>query len=223
VRLDFAKVPLPWKYGRWRTVRPGAQINNNTGNLTMQLTKAITHAALAISITAAWSTLAHASAGSGACQPEVGFSPEGSAAALVDHAIDSAQRSIRVSAYSFTSPDVVRHLLQAKRRGVEVAVVVDEKNNLSEDRSGKAHAALNLLVNASIPVRTVSVYPIHHDKVVIVDGATVQTGSFNYSQAAASRNSENALVLWNCPGVARDYLAHWQTRWDQGVDFRSSY
>ncbi|MFP4896643.1 phospholipase D family protein [Paraburkholderia sp. EG304] len=178
---------------------------------------------MSAAVAAVMATAAHASAGSGACQPEVGFSPEGSAAALVDRAIDSAQRSIRVSAYSFTSPDVVRHLLQAKRRGVEVAVVVDEKSNLNEDRSGKAHAAMNLLVNASIPVRTVSVYPIHHDKVVIVDGATVQTGSFNYSQAAASRNSENALVLWDCPGVARGYLEHWQSRWDQGVEFRSSY
>jgi phosphatidylserine/phosphatidylglycerophosphate/cardiolipin synthase-like enzyme len=55
--------------------------------------------------------------------------------------VDSAQRSIRVAAYSFTPPDIVRHLLEAKRRGVEVAVVVEEKNNLSEDRSGKAPAA----------------------------------------------------------------------------------
>ncbi|MGF6960762.1 phospholipase D family protein [Paraburkholderia youngii] len=185
----------------------------------MQFTKAIMSAAVA----AVMATAAHASAGSGACQPEVGFSPEGSAAALVDRAIDSAQRSIRVSAYSFTSPDVVRHLLQAKRRGVEVAVVVDEKSNVNEDRSGKAHAALNLLVNARIPVRTVGVYPSHHDKVLVVDGSTVETGSFNYSQAAASRNSENALVLWDCPGVARGYLEHWQSRWDQGVEFRSSY
>ncbi|MBB5510895.1 hypothetical protein [Paraburkholderia atlantica] len=51
----------------------------------MQLTKAIMSAAVAALI----ATAAHASAGSGACQPEVGFSPEGSAAALVDRAIDS--------------------------------------------------------------------------------------------------------------------------------------
>ncbi|MBK3786043.1 phospholipase D family protein [Paraburkholderia aspalathi] len=164
------------------------------------------------------------SGGDGAtCRPEVGFSPEGSAARLVDTAIDSAQRSIRLAAYSFTSPDVVHHLIAAKRRGVDVAVVVDEKNNLSEDRSGKAHAALNLLVNAGIPTRTIRVYPIHHDKYAVIDGTDLETGSFNYSAAAASRNSENAMVLWHCQEMAKAYLNHWQSRWDQGSDFHSTY
>jgi phosphatidylserine/phosphatidylglycerophosphate/cardiolipin synthase-like enzyme len=106
------------------------------------------------------STLSAASGGT--CRPEAGFSPEGSAARLVDRAIDHAQHSIRLAAYSFTSSDVVRRLIEAKRRGVDVAVIVDEKNNLVEDRSGKGRAALNLLVNAAIPTRTISVYPIFH-------------------------------------------------------------
>ncbi|CAG9264387.1 Phosphatidylserine/phosphatidylglycerophosphate / cardiolipin synthase-like protein [Burkholderia diffusa] len=153
---------------------------------------------------------------------EVGFSPEGSAEQLVLEAIGSARSSIRLAAYSFTSPRVVAALIAAKRRGVDVAVVVDEKNNLHEDaRSGRA--ALNLLVNAGIPARTISVYPIHHDKYFVVDGESVETGSFNYSQAAARRNSENAIVIWRNPVLAKSYLEHWQSRWEQGVPYRSTY
>jgi phosphatidylserine/phosphatidylglycerophosphate/cardiolipin synthase-like enzyme len=37
---------------------------------------------------------------------------------------------------------------------------------------------------------------------VISDGKHVQTGSFNYSQAAAKSNSENVLVVWNNPDLA---------------------
>ena len=156
-------------------------------------------------------------------QIETAFSPEGGGEALVIKVIDSAVKSIRLSAYSFTSPVVVRALLDAKRRGVEIAVVVDYKNNISEDRSGKAKAALNLLVSAGISTRTISRYPIHHDKFIVVDGLHVETGSFNYSVAAARRNSENVLVIWNNSQVAASYLKHWQSRYEQGTDYKSAY
>jgi phosphatidylserine/phosphatidylglycerophosphate/cardiolipin synthase-like enzyme len=109
--------------------------------------------------------------------------------------------------------------MSAKRRGVDVQVVVDERGNHSK----ASIAALNLVAGASIPVRTVSVYPIHHDKYAVVDGKTVQNGSFNYSAAAARRNSENALVISSCTALAQQYLGHWQSRWSQGADWRMTY
>jgi phosphatidylserine/phosphatidylglycerophosphate/cardiolipin synthase-like enzyme len=79
------------------------------------------------------------------------------------------------------------------------------------------------LANAGIPVRTVSVYPIHHDKVIVSDGRSVETGSFNYTAAAEKSNSENVLVVWNNPQLASTYLQHWERNWNQGRDFVSSY
>nr|WP_231973638.1 phospholipase D family protein [Variovorax sp. HW608] len=154
---------------------------------------------------------------------EVAFSPDAGAEALVLKAIAMARSSIRLAAYSFTSPPVVSALLAARRRGVDVAVVVDYKNNLVEARSNAAREALNLLANAGIPARTVSAYPIHHDKFIVVDGLHVETGSFNYTAAAAKRNSENVLVVWNDPALAGKYIAHWQSRWSQGQPYRSTY
>ncbi|MGA3994311.1 phospholipase D family protein [Ralstonia nicotianae] len=154
---------------------------------------------------------------------EIAFSPDGRAEALVLKVIRSAKSSIRLAGYTFTSPAIVRALADAKRRGVDVAVVVDYKNNLVENRSNTSRQALNLLVNAGIPTRTVSVYPIHHDKYIVVDGLHVETGSFNFTTAAARRNSENVVVLWNNPDAARQYIAHWQSRWEQGQQYQSSY
>jgi len=154
-----------------------------------------------------------------ACSAEVGFSPEGSAQALVLRTIASARKSVRLATYSFTAPDVVRALIAARRRGVDVRVVVDARGN-----SGKASvAALNLLAGAGIPARTVSAYAIHHDKYMVIDGATVENGSFNYTRAAERSNSENALVVSTCPALARRYLAHWQSRWEQGKAWRMGY
>ncbi len=65
--------------------------------------------------------------------------------------------------YSFTSPEVAGALVRAKQRGLDVKVVLDWKANTG--RQNKASlAAMNLLVNAGIPVRTVSQYKIMHDK-----------------------------------------------------------
>ena len=154
---------------------------------------------------------------------EVGFSPEGSAQKLVLSTIDAATSSIRVAAYVFTSPDVTRALIAAKQRGVDVAVIADYRSNLEDQRSGAGRHALTLLAKAGIPTRTIKAYPIHHDKFMVVDGMAVETGSFNFTAAAAKSNSENALVVWNDPALAETYLSHWQSRWDQGQAFTAKY
>jgi len=150
---------------------------------------------------------------------EAGFSPEGGAEALVLKVIDSARTSVRLAGYSFTSPKVVRALLDAKRRGIDVAVVVDDRSNHAK----VSQQALNLLVNASIPTRTVDRYAIHHDKYVVVDDRHVETGSFNFTTSAARRNSENVLVVWNNPALAKRYSQHWESRFAQGIDYHSTY
>ncbi|HHS9757456.1 phospholipase D family protein [Klebsiella quasipneumoniae] len=156
-------------------------------------------------------------------QPTVqaGFSPEGSALQLVLNTIVTAQQSIRLMGYSFTSPEVTRALIQAKQRGIDVRVVLDWKANSAKGSAGVA--AMNLLANAGIPVRTVSQFKIMHDKVIITDGRNVETGSFNYSRAAVNSNSENALVIRDYPALADTYLKHWQSRWEMGRDWLTTY
>ncbi|WP_240890477.1 phospholipase D family protein [Pseudomonas sp. TMW22090] len=168
-------------------------------------------------------TLALAAEVDGPRRIEVGFSPEGSAQKLVLRTIEVASSSIRLSAYVFTNPDVTRALIAAKQRGVDVAVVADHRSNLQEQRTPAARHALTLLAKAGIPTRTVDAYAIHHDKFMVVDGMTVETGSFNFTAAAAKSNSENALVVWNDPALAETYLNHWQSRWDQGIAFKAKY
>ncbi|MDR1311811.1 MAG: phospholipase D family protein [Burkholderiaceae bacterium] len=150
---------------------------------------------------------------------DVAFSPSAGAEALVLKTIGSATKNIRMAAYSFTSPAVMKQLVAAKKRGVDVRIIVDEKGNTSK----ASVSAMNLVVNAGIPLRTTSKYKIHHDKYIVVDALHVETGSFNYSQSAAKNNSENVIVVWGSAEVAKRYLQHWQSRWDSGKDWVSSY
>jgi phosphatidylserine/phosphatidylglycerophosphate/cardiolipin synthase-like enzyme len=162
-----------------------------------------------VAIALAACTAFPASVYAGDVDVQVAFSPDGGGEALVLSTIQSARISIRLLAYSFTAAPVVRALIAAKRRGVDVAVTVDYRNNIEEDRSGKARAALGALVNAGIAVTVVSAYPLQHSKFEAVDSAVIQTGSYNYSQQAASYNSGNVIVLRGRPDIVRAYLSKW--------------
>lgn len=201
---------------------------------TIRLAAMILIAALAVASPLAdartsWTKFQHLFSGGGSTvvhhdgEIEFAFSPHEGAEDLVLKVIGSARSEIRMMSYSLTSARVVDDLIKARKRGVDVAIVADYKNNVSEDRSGKARAALSALVNAGCRVRVISAYPIHHDKVIIADRETVETGSFNYSSSAAGRNSENVLVVWRNQDLARGYLKHWESRFSQGEEYRVRY
>ena len=154
---------------------------------------------------------------------EVAFSPKQGAEALVLKAIDSARSSIKVMAYSFTSSRVTAALLRAQKRGVAVSLVADEEHNLKNGASPKARAAFSALSLAGAQVRVISAFAIHHDKVLIVDDLHVQLGSYNYSESAATRNSENVLVNWNNPALAAVYADHFAKNWALAQQFNPGY
>lgn len=154
----------------------------------------------------------------GAPSVRVGFSPEGSARLLVLSTLASARHSIRMLAYAFQAPDIVQALVAAKRRGVEVQVVIDKKRN-----EGKAsRAAMDAAIRGGVALRTNDRFHLHHDKVIIVDGNTVETGSFNFAPSAETANSEDLVVIRDMPEVSRQYLTHWRSRWSLGQPYPGS-
>ncbi|MFZ6875532.1 phospholipase D family protein [Undibacterium sp. Di27W] len=160
---------------------------------------------------------AEATLDAASAQIENAFSPDAKAEELVLKVINTSSSSIRLAAYSFSSPSIVKALLDAKKRGVNVMVLVDYVRNQKKNN----WAALNRLVAAGIATRTISVYAIHHDKYIIADEQSVQNGSFNYTRDAAEANSENVIVFWRNPELAKSFLRHWESRWSAGVDYKT--
>ena len=73
------------------------------------------------------------------------FSPNGGCTQAVVSALSTAQKSILVQAYSFTSAPIARALVDAKKRGVDVQVILDKTNR--SDR----YTAATFLANEGIP------------------------------------------------------------------------
>lgn len=141
---------------------------------------------------------------------ETAFSPSPDAIRLIVRTIDEAKTSIDVAAYSFTSKPVSEALLAAHRRGVAIRVLLDKSQ-------GKRHyKAAEILRDAGIPIRINRRYAIMHNKYLIIDGKTVETGSFNFTANAQKRNAENVIVIKDDAAIAKLYMANWEKLWNEG-------
>jgi phosphatidylserine/phosphatidylglycerophosphate/cardiolipin synthase-like enzyme len=128
--------------------------------------------------------------------------------ATVLRTIDGARTTIRIQMYSLTLQEIVSALVRAKRRGIDVRVIVD-RGQLHQDRNDSLRVAS--LASAGVPVLVDTVPGLMHDKVMVIDGDTVLTGSFNYTWGAEHWNAENLLVLHD-PALAAEYLRNWNQR-----------
>jgi len=135
---------------------------------------------------------------------DVYFSPHGGAEAAIVLALHGAQQSLLVQGYSFTSAPIAQAVRDAHQRGVHVLVVLDRSN-----ATGK-YSAATFLAHAGIETRIDRKHPIAHNKVMVIDNATLITGSFNYTKAAECCNAENTLVLTAAPDLVRAYAANVQ-------------
>lgn len=137
---------------------------------------------------------------------EVGFSPKRNALEVVMSVIMNAEKEMLVAAYSFTSKDIAFALVEAKRRGVDVRVLVDHAQN-NDDQGG--YKAVDFLESKGIPVVRSENYSAMHHKFMVVDEMHVQLGSFNYTSSANLRNAETAIAFRNAPSLAQIYRIEW--------------
>ena len=132
----------------------------------------------------------------------VSFSPNGGCSDVVVHALDAAKSTVLVQAYSFTSAPIAKALVDAKKRGVDVCIILD-KSQRSE-----RYSSADFVAHAGIPTFIDDKHAIAHNKIIIIDGHQVVTGSFNFTKAAEEKNAENLLVIDDA-ALAGKYLENW--------------
>ena len=141
------------------------------------------------------------------------FSPKGGCTEAIVAEINKAKVSIYVQAYSFTSYPITEALIAAHSRDVKVEVVIDGK---------QIHAKkvkIGLLTKAGIPVSLDNKHAISHNKVMVIDGHTVITGSFNFTAAAEKSNAENLLVIDDSK-LADEYINNWNKHRAHSEEFK---
>jgi phosphatidylserine/phosphatidylglycerophosphate/cardiolipin synthase-like enzyme len=117
------------------------------------------------------------------------FSPKGGCQDAVVREIQKARREILVQAYSFTSDPISKALVEAKKRGVQVEILLDHSNEKEQ------HTDLHLFIEKGLAPMIDAHHAIAHNKVMIIDRRTLLTGSFNFTNQAEHENAENLLII----------------------------
>ena len=126
-------------------------------------------------------------------------------------AIRAARRQVHVLTFTFTHRGIARALVDAQRRGVEVAVVADQAQALEVP-----HNALALLKAGGVRVALDAGPGSAHNKVIVIDPTGPQsvtiTGSFNFTVAAQARNAENVVIFHGNREIAQLYEHYFAQR-----------
>ncbi|MCX7897951.1 MAG: phospholipase D family protein [Rhodocyclaceae bacterium] len=138
---------------------------------------------------------------------EAYFVPWDDAEGAILRAIEAARNTIHVQAYVLTSRNIARALHTAHRRGVRVALLVDQ------ERAQREASWVFSLAAAGIPVWLETRFAAAHNKIILIDAESEEpviiTGSYNFSSSAQTRNAENLLILRGNRDLARAYYANW--------------
>jgi len=134
---------------------------------------------------------------------QVFFSPHGGCTEAVVKNLQSASNTVFVQAYSFTSAPIAKALVDAHKRGVNVTVILDKSQRTER------YSEADFFLHADIPTFIDAKHNIAHNKIMVIDGHTIITGSFNFTKAAEAENAENLLVI-DDPKLAARYAANWK-------------
>jgi len=133
------------------------------------------------------------------------FTPGQNCTAMIVDLINHADKSVLVQAYSFTSAPIAKAVVKAKKRGLDVRVILDKSQRKAK------YSSATFLRNQGVPTWIDYKPTIAHNKVMIIDGELVITGSFNFTKAAQKRNAENVLVIRDSR-IANKYKQNWIRR-----------
>jgi phosphatidylserine/phosphatidylglycerophosphate/cardiolipin synthase-like enzyme len=134
---------------------------------------------------------------------QVFFSPKGGCTEAIVDSIRTATNAVLVQAYSFSSAPIAKALVDAHKRGVNVTVILDKSQRTER------YSEADFFLHADIPTFIDARHNIAHNKIMVIDGHKILTGSFNFTKAAENENAENLLVIDDAALAAR-YAENWK-------------
>jgi phosphatidylserine/phosphatidylglycerophosphate/cardiolipin synthase-like enzyme len=148
---------------------------------------------------------------------------------IISNLILSAQKSVYVAVYIFSSDSLARALITAKKKGVDVKVVLDASMEIASHSkllmlrdsgvSVKIHDASMMhlklcVIDVSIGQKKKKGEEINSDRFPIPSNGLIITGSLNWTREALTSNEENFIVTSNanlCRDSAKKFCEIWKS------------
>lgn len=139
---------------------------------------------------------------------EAWFSPGFACARRLIELLRTSRRAIDICVFTITDDRISDEILRCHSRGLGLRIISDD------DKAWDTGSDIVRLREAGVPI-AVDGSPAHmHHKFAIFDGATVATGSYNWTRSAANENQENLVVCDHAPLVRR-FRDEFERLWDE--------
>lgn len=137
------------------------------------------------------------------------FAPDDNILEVITHLIEHEKTSIRMAAFLLTDYEIIKYLLAAKDRGVDVEIVFDSKAvqgyhakkvRLLKNKGVKIFVYKPLTHNRHGDKAEENISNIMHNKFIVFGNnifgkSLLWTGSFNFTYSAHKWNQENVVIL----------------------------
>jgi phosphatidylserine/phosphatidylglycerophosphate/cardiolipin synthase-like enzyme len=138
------------------------------------------------------------------------FSPDDDTQKVFLDFIRSTKQKLRIAIYGLHLPPLIDELINLHRNGVDVAIVIDH----SQARGKYTRPEVEQLraVGIQLLEGTSDEHKIMHHKFAVRDGASVLSGSWNFSLTASEES--NYFDVVDSDVRAQLFLSKWQEIWD---------
>ena len=140
---------------------------------------------------------------------DVCFTPGDNCDVIIANTINHAESLILIQAYHLTNKKIIEAILDKNKSGVTINILLD-KTALKEATIFKENG-INVLIDHKPRIA--------HNKVIIIDGKTVVTGSFNFTESAQHSNAENVIIIDN-KALAKKYTANYKSRYKESSQIK---
>lgn len=135
------------------------------------------------------------------------FSPSTKCENSIIRLINKSETTIDAAVYAINNDEIVKALKKASRRGVKIRILTDRFQ--ASNRSSKVRE----LHDCGINIRVHSKYKIEHNKFAVFDGKIASSGSYNWTNPATSKNSENCIFFNRNKEAVKEYLDRFEYLW----------
>jgi len=119
---------------------------------------------------------------------KVYFSPSEDCRNAIIREIQGAKLEVKICVFTISDDRITDAILGAHRRNVTITIITDN------DKTFDVGSDIHLLSDNGIRIKMDTTSNHMHHKFMIVDGRTVTTGSYNWTNSAAKYNQENIIV-----------------------------
>ena len=120
--------------------------------------------------------------------------------------IQNAKKYVYIPTFIITHEELANALINAKKRGVDVKLIIDATNVYSRKSKIKE------LRSAGVPVKVENYAGKMHSKSIIIDDEYIVAGSMNFTNSGENKNDENVLIIEN-KTLARYYKGFFEYLW----------